>query len=72
MLAKDLTSLSDLLATTNEANGKGAVFGFELPVGGFDKPGATWAKHRIATGYKPTKVRGVVAGVCVCVLLTRL
>ena len=61
----------DLLATTNEANGKGAVFGFELPVGGFDKPGAKWAKHRIATGYKPTKVRGVWSRererVCVCV-----
>ena len=46
----------DLLATTNEANGKGSVLAFELPAGGdFRKPGAAWAKHKLADGYTPKK-----------------
>lgn len=44
----------DLLATTNTANGKGAVFAYEQPVD-FKAKGATWTVHRLADGYKPTK-----------------
>ena len=43
----------DLLATTNTANGKGSVLGYEQPQNWRD--GGEWKKHRIAEGYKPTK-----------------
>jgi len=44
----------DLLATTNTANGKGAVFAYEQPKD-FKAEGAKWVVHRLADGYKPTK-----------------
>ena len=44
----------DLLATTNTANGKGSVLAYEQPPGGEWRQGS-WPKHRIATGFKPTK-----------------
>ena len=40
----------ELLATTNEANGKGSVLIYEVPE---DFRTGQWTKHRIATGYKP-------------------
>lgn len=40
----------DILATTNEANGKGAVYAFEQPKNWRTD---TWAKHVLASGYKP-------------------
>eukprot|EP01043_Picozoa_sp_COSAG02_P030942 COSAG02_NODE_1999_length_10148_cov_15.105483_4_plen_439_part_00 len=42
----------DLLATTNEANGKGGVYAYEQPLG--DWRTEKWTKHTLATGYKPT------------------
>jgi len=42
----------DLLATTNTANGKGAVYAYELK-GDFRNGQAAWTKHTLATGYKP-------------------
>ena len=42
----------DLLATTNEANGRGGVFAYEQPTG--DWRSQKWVKHTLATGYKPT------------------
>ena len=44
----------DLLATTNTANGKGAVFAYEQPAD-FKIKDAKWTVHRLADGYKPTK-----------------
>lgn len=44
----------DILATTNTANGKGSVLAYEIPTGQDWKQGS-WPKHRIATGFKPTK-----------------
>lgn len=45
----------DLLATTNTANGKGAVYAYELK-GDFRNGPAAWIKHTLATGYKPLKI----------------
>ena len=42
----------DLLATTNEANGRGGVYAYEQPHG--DWRTERWTKHTLATGYKPT------------------
>ena len=42
----------DLLATTNEANGRGGVYAYEQPRG--DWRTEKWTKHTLATGYKPT------------------
>lgn len=42
----------DLLATTNTANGNGSVLAYEVPE---DWKKGQWPKHRLATGYKPTK-----------------
>lgn len=40
----------EILATTNEANGKGAVYAYEQPANWRTDP---WKKHVLATGYKP-------------------
>lgn len=42
----------DILATTNTANGKGAVFAFEL-VGDYTEGPSAWKKHKLSDGYKP-------------------
>lgn len=44
----------DILATTNTADGKGAVFAYEQPKD-FKSKDAKWTVHRLADGYKPTK-----------------
>lgn len=41
----------ELLASTNTANGKGAVFAFEIPA---NPKSDSFTKHVLATGYKPT------------------
>jgi len=44
----------EILATTNDGKGKGAVYAFEQPKGtGAWKDGSKWKKHTLATGYKP-------------------
>lgn len=40
----------EILATTNEANGKGSVLAYEAPA---DYRTGAWIKHRLADGYKP-------------------
>jgi len=48
----DMDGTKDLLATTNTASGKGAVYGYRL-VADFRRGAEAWEKHTLATGYKP-------------------
>ena len=45
----------DLLASTNEANGRGGVYAYEQPQGAGNWRTERWTKRTLATGYKPTK-----------------
>ncbi len=48
----NLDGKRDLLATTNMADGKGAVYAYEL-IGDFQDGPSAWKRHIIATGYAP-------------------